>query len=95
LLANVLFFAVQSETGTNIVGVTMDSHLNGQDWSLIAQELVAKRLDALQTTMEDYASVFNQAIVLNAKTLIILMIAPFALLLRRRFTARENRSSRT
>lgn len=81
LLANVLFFAAQSLTGVNIVGVTMDSHLNGQDWSSLAQELVAKRLDALQTTMEDYAPVFNQVIVLNAKTLIILMVAPFALLL--------------
>ena len=42
LLANVLFFAVQSVTGINIVGVTMDSHLNGQDWSSLAQELVAE-----------------------------------------------------
>jgi hypothetical protein len=81
LLANILFFAAQSLTGANIVGVTIASHLNGQDWSEVAQELVAKRLDVLQTTMERYAPVFNQAIVLNAKTLIILMVVPFALLL--------------
>ena len=81
LLANVLFFAAQSLTGASIVGVTIDSHLNGQDWSEIAKELVARRLDALQTTMERYAPAFNQAIVLNAKTLIILMVVPFALLL--------------
>ncbi len=81
LIANVLFFAVQSLTGANIVGVTIDSHLNGQDWSEIARELVATRLDALQTTMEQYAPAFNQAIVLNAKALIILMAVPFTLLL--------------
>src|SRR3954470_16474902 len=81
LLANVLFFAAQSLTGANIVGVTISSHLNGQDWSAIAQELVAARLDALQTTIERYAPAFNQAIVLNAKTLIILMVLPFSLLL--------------
>ena len=37
LIANVLFFATQSLTGANIVGVTIDSHLNGQDWSELAQ----------------------------------------------------------
>ncbi len=81
LLANVLFFAAQSLTGANIVGVTISSHLNGQDWSEFAQELVAARLAALQTTIERYAPAFNQAIVLNAKTLIILMVLPFSLLL--------------
>ncbi len=81
LISNVLFFAAQSLTGANIVGVTIESHLRGQDWSELAQELVAHRIEALQTTLESYAPVFNQAVVLNAKTLIILMVAPFALLL--------------
>ena len=81
LVANVLFFAAQSLTGANIVGVTLASHLNTQDWSEIAQELVARRLNALQTTIDVYTPVFNQAVVLNAKTLIIVMVAPFALLL--------------
>ena len=35
----------------------------------------------MQTTVASYAPIFNQAIVLNAKTLIILMVVPFALLL--------------
>jgi hypothetical protein len=81
LITNVLFFATQSLTGANIVGVTIDSHLNGQDWSELAQTLVENRMEALQTTVASYAPVFNQAIVLNAKTLIILMVVPFALLL--------------
>ncbi len=81
LIANVLFFAVQSLTGVNVIGVTLDSHLHGQDWSEAAQELVAHRLDSLQTTLDRYAPVFDQAVVLNAKALIILMVFPFALLL--------------
>jgi hypothetical protein len=81
LIANVLFFATQSLTGSNIVGVTIDSHLHGQDWSEVAQELLSARLETLQTTVERFAPVFNQAIALNAKSLIILMVVPFALLL--------------
>jgi len=43
--------------------------------------LVAQRLETKQTTLALYAPVFNQAVVLNAKSLIILMALPFALLL--------------
>lgn len=81
LVANVLFFAVQSMTSTNIFSSTLDSHLHQQDWSEFAQTLVASRLVELQTTLDRYAPLFNQAAVLNAKALIILMVLPFALLL--------------
>jgi hypothetical protein len=81
LLANVLFFAVQSLTNTNVVSSTLDSHLHQQDWSTVAQRLVAQRLEQPATTLEQYAPIFDQAVVLNAKSLIILMVLPFALLL--------------
>jgi hypothetical protein len=42
---------------------------------------VANRLQTLQTTLERYAPLFDQAVVLNAKSLVILMVLPFALLL--------------
>lgn len=35
----------------------------------------------MRTSLELYAPVFNQAVALNAKSLIILMVLPFALLL--------------
>ena len=35
----------------------------------------------MQTTLDIYAPIFNQAVVVNAKSLIILMVVPFALLL--------------
>ena len=80
LIANVLFFAMQSLTNTNIVSSTLDSHLHHQDWRAVAQRLVAHRLETKQTTLDLYAPTFNQAIVLYAKSLIILMVLPFAIL---------------
>jgi hypothetical protein len=81
IIANALFFATQSLTRTNIVGALLDSHLHRQDWRALAQTLVERRLAARGTTLEAYAPVFDQAVVLNAKSLIITMTLPFALLL--------------
>jgi len=81
LIANVLFFATQSLTSANIFSSTLDSHLHNQDWSAVAQALVSSRLETMRTTLDLYAPIFNQAVVLNAKSLIILMALPFALLL--------------
>ncbi len=81
LIANVLFFAMQSLTNTNIVSSQLDSHLYNQDWSVLAQRLVSHHLETVHMTLESYAPVFNQAVVTNAKSLIILMVLPFTLLL--------------
>lgn len=40
----------------------------------------AHRLEARRTTVELYAPVFNQVVAVNAKSLIVLMVLPFALL---------------
>lgn len=81
LIANIFFFALQSLTNTNIVSSQLDSHLYNQDWSVLARRLVSHRLEEMQTTVDFYAPIFNQAVVLNAKSLIILMAVPFSLLL--------------
>jgi len=81
LIANALFFAVQSMTEVRIFSTSLDSHLHGQDWSALAQEWVAQRLETLQTTLDRYAPIFDQAVALNAKSLIILMVLPFSLVL--------------
>jgi len=81
LIANVVFFALQSLTGTNIFSSTLDSHLHHQDWSDLARSLVADRLAATHTSLESYAPLFDRAVVLNAKALIVLMTIPFAALL--------------
>ena len=81
LVANVLFFAMQSLTHTNIVSSPLDSHLHQQDWQATAQRMVTERLEALHTTLDRYAPLFDRAIVLHAKSFIILMVLPFTLLL--------------
>lgn len=81
LIANVVFFALQWLTGTNIFSSTLDSHLNQQDWSGLARTLLNGRLLATRSTLDLYAPVFDRAVVLNAKSLIALMAVPFALLL--------------
>ncbi|HEV7588815.1 MAG TPA: DUF3667 domain-containing protein [Longimicrobium sp.] len=81
LIANVVFFATQSLTHGNVLSSTLHSHLHDQDWRALAQTLVARRLQATGSTLSVYSPVFDQANVLNAKSLIGLMMLPFALLL--------------
>jgi hypothetical protein len=60
---------------------TLDSHLHHQDWSPLANELVARRLQARAMSLEAFAVAFDQAVILHAKALIIAMVVPFAALL--------------
>jgi hypothetical protein len=81
LISNVFFFAIQSLTNTNIFSSTLDSHLHHQDWSGLAQKLVAEKIERNGLTIDTYVSIFNSAAILNAKSLIILMTIPLSLLL--------------
>lgn len=81
LLMNVLFFATQSLTGENVFSSTLESHLHHQDWSELAQSLVARHLAGSHTTLAAFAPLFDQAVVLNAKSLVLVMVLPFSLLL--------------
>jgi hypothetical protein len=81
LLANVIFFALQWLTGTNIFSSTLDSHLHQQDWREATESLLAAKLAQKGMPMEQYAPLFDHAVVLHAKSLIVLMALPFALLL--------------
>lgn len=78
LLANALFVGAQVFTGTNIFSTPLESHLNGQDWSPAARELVAQRLSGSSWSVTDYAKIFDQAAVFNAKALMILMVLALA-----------------
>src|SRR4051812_46958389 len=81
LLANLLFFAVQSTTTDKIFSTPLDSHLHGQDWSALARDLVAKRLDDKHMSLQAYTPLFDHVVAVNARSLIFLMAVPFALLL--------------
>jgi hypothetical protein len=81
LIVNVIFFAVQSLTGETVFSSPLDSHLHHQDWSEFARTFVGRKLEASGTSLADYAPAFDSAVVVHAKSLIILMTVPFALLL--------------
>jgi hypothetical protein len=81
LIANVLFFAAQWATGENVFSSSLDSHLHHQDWSELAQSALSRRLDATHMTLAQYAPAFDRAVVLNAKSLIVLMALAFTPLL--------------
>ncbi len=79
LIANVVFFAIESVVGGKVFSTPLDSHLHTQPWSEFAPRLVHDRLAALQTTMELYAPVFDQRVAIKARSLIVFMALFFAL----------------
>ena len=81
LIANVIFFALQWLTGETVLSSSLDSHLHRQDWSALAQSLVCRRLQATHMSLAQYTPLFDRAVVVNAKSLIVLMTLPFALVL--------------
>ncbi|MFL6617814.1 MAG: DUF3667 domain-containing protein [Povalibacter sp.] len=81
LLANVAFFAVQSWASIKVFSTPLASHLHHQDWSELAQRWVNAKLAQGSLTLAEYAPVFDRAAATNAKSMVILMAIPFALLL--------------
>ena len=77
-IANAAFVSVQALTGTNILSAPLDSHLHGQDSSLLVRSLVGERLASRNLTLDAYAPVFDRSAQFNAKALIILMALAFA-----------------
>ena len=77
-IGNAVFVGVQSLTGTNILSSPLASHLQSQDWSALAQNLVLERLQARGLALEAYAPIFDRSAIFNAKALIILMGLFFA-----------------
>jgi Protein of unknown function (DUF3667) len=44
LIANVVFFAIESLTGGRVFTTPLDSHLHTQPWSAVTESLVSRRL---------------------------------------------------
>jgi hypothetical protein len=78
LIANVVFFTIESLVNSKVFITPLDSHLHTQPWSGFAPQLVQDRLAALHTTMQAYAPVFDQAMAMKARSLIIFMALAFA-----------------
>ena len=78
LVANVVFFGVESLTHGLVFSTPLQSHLNDQPWSPLVQRIVASRIAAAGTTLESYAPEFDGAIALHARSMILLMVLAFA-----------------
>jgi hypothetical protein len=77
LIANALFFAIESLTGGKVFTTPLEAHLHTQPWSRTAELLVSQQLAVRQTTLESYAPVFDHAVAVNARTLIVFMALSF------------------
>jgi hypothetical protein len=81
LIVNVVFFAVQAFADSPIFSNSLHSHMYDQDWSAFARSLVGTKLAAAHTTLAAYTPVFDHAVDVNARSLVILLVLPFTLLL--------------
>lgn len=80
IIANLIFFGFQSLFHASVFSRPLASQVSEQYYKRLATQLVDARLEALQTSREEYAPAFDHAAVVNAKSLIILMTPPIALL---------------
>jgi hypothetical protein len=55
----------------------LDSHLHHQDWSELARAMVADRLRSHGETLATYSPVFDDAVMFNARAMMILMVLAF------------------
>jgi Protein of unknown function (DUF3667) len=81
ILLNVLFFAIQSLTELHIFSTLLEAQISSEMWSDLARLLVDRHLAATGQTLADYAPIYDKAVAINAKSLIGLMVLPFALCL--------------
>jgi hypothetical protein len=76
-IANGVFVLLQSLMDVHTLSSPLDSHLHEQDWGGLAQTWVAQRLGATGETLAAYSAVFDEAVMFNARALMILMVAAF------------------
>ena len=84
LITNLLFFVLQSALGFQVLSNDLGSHIGmagraSQYYSGIARPIAERRLAATDRTIEDYADVFNHAVRVNAKAMVVLMVPAIAL----------------
>lgn len=80
LIANVAFFFLQSLLGAQVLSNTFASHVEKQVYSPRALAIATERLEKAGVTPESYEPVFDSAVDVNAKALVVLFVPPCALL---------------
>jgi len=80
ILANLLFFALQSFLSEfRPISTLLESAVANQPGAGLARVLVAEHLATSGLSFEAYAPIYNQAVSVNAKSLIGLMVLPLSL----------------
>jgi len=86
LVTNVLFFIFQSAMGFQVLSNDLGSHIgtskgSRQLYHAIARPIAERRLAATGRTIEQYTDVFNHAVQVNAKALVVAMVPMVGLVL--------------
>jgi hypothetical protein len=79
LIANVAFFFLQSLLGLNVLSNSFSAHVKGQVYSPRALAIATQRLAAVGLSREAYEPVFDAAVEVNAKALVVLLVPGCAL----------------
>jgi len=80
LIANVAFFFLQSLLGVQVLSNTFASHVEKRAYSQRALAIATQRLEKAGITRESYEPIFDSAVDVNAKALVVLFVPPCALL---------------
>jgi hypothetical protein len=90
IIANVFFFAVQSAGSMRIFTQPLAQRVDAEElWGPFSKALTDAHLAETGRTFAQYAPLFDQAVSVNAKSFIGLMVPPFALLLALVFARRS------
>jgi hypothetical protein len=85
LITNLLFFVLQSALGFQVLSNDLGSHIGtagraSQHYSAIARPIAERRLATTNRTIEGYTHVFNHAVRVNAKAMVVLMVPAIVLI---------------
>ena len=80
IIANALFFALQSLAGMHVFATPLEAQLSEDLWGPTARALLQVHLLENGLTRAAYEPVYDHAVLINAKSLIGLMVPPFALI---------------
>ena len=82
LWVNVAFFLVQSASGLGILAWPLRVHLSDDSIAWLTTRLLAQHRPGIVASGDTYADVFNALEAVHAKSLVIVMVPAFALVLR-------------
>lgn len=81
VLANLAFFALQSTTDLRVFSTELGRQVSGDEGTDTGRALLQQYLDDRNLSLEAYAPIYDQAVAVHARSLIGLMVLPFALFL--------------